>query len=80
MQWIHVTFEPIMCVLEFKQRILPVFWSPQIENQRQCRQRFWRDGRGGSTHHYGLPPNYFPKRLVSLGDSRHVNTKHFDYT
>lgn len=54
-------------------------WSHQIENQRQYLQRIWREGREGSTHHYGLPPNYFPKHLVSLGGSRQVNTKQFDY-
>lgn len=49
--------------------------SHQIENQRQYLQRIWRHHSKGSTHEYGLPLNYVPKHLVSLGGSRQVNTQ-----
>lgn len=83
MQWIHVTFEPITC------RNKRVFWNSNKEICLCCvfivgliRLKIrgsTSNASGERAANYGLPPNYFPKHLVSLGGSRQVNTKQFDY-
>nr|XP_046268697.1 uncharacterized protein si:ch73-242m19.1 isoform X2 [Scatophagus argus] len=56
------------CLRSHQQLIRDILDS-QIEKQRRYLQRIWRDDRKGSVHDYGLPPNYIPKHLVSLGGS-----------
>lgn len=46
----------------------------QIENQRLYLRRICREGDRGTIKDYGLPPNYTPRHLVSLGGSRQENT------
>ncbi|XP_067336381.1 uncharacterized protein si:ch73-242m19.1 isoform X1 [Channa argus] len=54
--------------LQSHRRLVKNILDNQIEKQRQYLQRIWRDDRG-SVGDYGLPPNYIPKHLVSLGGS-----------
>lgn len=49
----------------------------QIENQRLYLHRIWREGSRGSAQDYGLPPNYTPRHLVSLGGSRQEDATQF---
>lgn len=49
----------------------------QIENQRVYLHRIWREGGRGSVRDYGLPTNYTPLHLVSLGGSRQENAPEF---
>lgn len=52
-----------------------IFFLPhQIENQRLYLHRIWREGSRGSAQDYGLPLNYAPRHLVSLGGSRQENS------
>ncbi|XP_029350211.1 uncharacterized protein LOC115036227 [Echeneis naucrates] len=53
--------------LQNHQQLIKYILDNQIENQRQYLQRIWRDKHKGSVHDYGLPLNYIPKHLVSLG-------------
>ncbi|XP_019133387.2 uncharacterized protein si:ch73-242m19.1 [Larimichthys crocea] len=55
--------------LRSHQQLIKNILDNQIEKQRQYLQRIWRDDRKNSVHDYGLPPNYVPKHLVSLGGS-----------
>ncbi|TKS86985.1 Coiled-coil domain-containing protein 162 [Collichthys lucidus] len=59
--------------LRSHQQLIKNILDNQIEKQRQYLQRIWRDDRKNSVHDYGLPPNYVPKHLVSLGGSRRVH-------
>ncbi|XP_008289483.1 coiled-coil domain-containing protein 162 [Stegastes partitus] len=58
----------ISCLQNHRQLIRDVL-DNQIKTQRQYLDRIWRDDRKGSFSDYGLPPNYAPKHLVSLGGS-----------
>ncbi|XP_044023592.1 uncharacterized protein si:ch73-242m19.1 isoform X2 [Siniperca chuatsi] len=58
----------ISCLRSHQQLIRDIL-NNQIEKQRQHLQRIWRDDHKGSIHDYGLPPNYVPEHLVSLGGS-----------
>lgn len=49
----------------------------QIENQRLYLHHIWREGSRGSAQDYGLPPNYTPRHLVSLGGSRQEDATQF---
>ncbi|XP_050923208.1 uncharacterized protein LOC108888382 [Lates calcarifer] len=55
--------------LRSHQQLIKNILDNQIEKQRQYLQRIWRDDHKGSTHDYGLPLNYIPKHVVSLGGS-----------
>lgn len=77
MQRIHVIFEPAMCGKK------SVFWN---SNKEFCLCCVFIVGlitlsiRGRTIQHIwkspqNLPPNYLPQHLVSLGDSRQVNSK-----
>ncbi|XP_047197601.1 coiled-coil domain-containing protein 162 isoform X2 [Hippoglossus stenolepis] len=55
--------------LRSHQQLIKNVLDNQIEKQRQYLQRIWRDDRQGSTHDFGLPLNYVPKHMVSLGGS-----------
>ncbi|XP_051252376.1 uncharacterized protein si:ch73-242m19.1 isoform X2 [Dicentrarchus labrax] len=55
--------------LQSHQQLIKDILDNQIEKQRQYLQHIWRDDRKGSIHDYGLPPNYVPQHLVSLGGS-----------
>ncbi|KAM7403482.1 hypothetical protein PAMA_004100 [Pampus argenteus] len=59
-----------VCCLQTHQQLIKDVLDNQIEKQRQYLQRIWRSD---SIHGYGLPPNYVPKHLASLGGSRHVH-------
>ncbi|KAM7376223.1 hypothetical protein PAMP_005966 [Pampus punctatissimus] len=63
--------DEIRCLQSHQQLIKDVL-DNQIEKQRQYLQRIWRSDSKDSIHDYGLPPNYVPKHLVSLGGSRHL--------
>ncbi|XP_062296819.1 uncharacterized protein si:ch73-242m19.1 [Scomber scombrus] len=58
----------ISCLQSHQQLIKDVL-DNQIEKQRQYLQRIWRNDSKDPAHDYGLPPNYVPKHLVSLGGS-----------
>nr|XP_019953455.1 PREDICTED: transmembrane protein FLJ37396 [Paralichthys olivaceus] len=55
--------------LRSHQQLIKKVLDYQIENQRQYLQRIWRDDRKGCIHDFGLPLNYVPKHMVSLGGS-----------
>ncbi|XP_042292989.1 uncharacterized protein si:ch73-242m19.1 isoform X2 [Thunnus maccoyii] len=55
--------------LQIHQQLIKDVLDNQIEKQRQYLQRIWRNDSKDSVHDYGLPPNYVPKHLVSLGGS-----------
>uniref|UniRef100_UPI00403A150E coiled-coil domain containing 162 isoform 2 n=1 Tax=Danio rerio TaxID=7955 RepID=UPI00403A150E len=61
--------DSIVC-LQSHQQLIKLVLNNQIDEQRQYLQRIWRDGQKGSPSEYGLPPNYIPKHLVSIGGSR----------
>uniref|UniRef100_UPI0037E99645 uncharacterized protein n=1 Tax=Semicossyphus pulcher TaxID=241346 RepID=UPI0037E99645 len=56
------------CLRSHQQLIRDILHN-QIDKQRQYLHRIWRDDHKGSVHDYGLPPNYVPKHVVSLGGS-----------
>nr|XP_020463698.1 uncharacterized protein LOC109964611 isoform X3 [Monopterus albus]XP_020463699.1 uncharacterized protein LOC109964611 isoform X3 [Monopterus albus]XP_020463700.1 uncharacterized protein LOC109964611 isoform X3 [Monopterus albus] len=58
----------IGCLQSHRQLIKDIL-DNQVERQRQYLQRIWRASRNVSNHDYGLPPNFIPKHLVSLGGS-----------
>ncbi|XP_033180902.1 uncharacterized protein LOC113127098 isoform X2 [Mastacembelus armatus] len=58
----------IDCLQSHKQLIRDIL-DNQIEKQRRYLQRVWRGSSKGSIDDYGLPLNYIPKHLVSLGGS-----------
>ncbi|XP_055361944.1 uncharacterized protein si:ch73-242m19.1 isoform X2 [Betta splendens] len=66
----------ISCLQSHRQLIKGIL-DKQIEQQRRYLQRIWRDDSKGSIQHYGLPPNYVPKHLVSLGGSSPALTSVF---
>ncbi|XP_059209493.1 coiled-coil domain-containing protein 162-like [Centropristis striata] len=66
--FVQVYRAEISCLQSHQQLIRDIL-DNQIENQRQYLQRIWRDDRKGPVHDFGLPPNYVPKHLVSLGGS-----------
>ncbi|CAJ1073323.1 uncharacterized protein si:ch73-242m19.1 isoform X2 [Xyrichtys novacula] len=55
--------------LQIHQQLIRNILDNQIDKQRQYLHRVWRDDHKGSSSDYGLPPNYTPKHLVSLGGS-----------
>ncbi|XP_062253462.1 uncharacterized protein LOC133962042 [Platichthys flesus] len=55
--------------LRSHQQLIKNVLDNQIENQRQYLQRIWREDRKGSTQDFGLPLNYVPKHMVSVGGS-----------
>ncbi|XP_053192243.1 uncharacterized protein si:ch73-242m19.1 [Scomber japonicus] len=55
--------------LQSHQQLIKDVLDNQIEKQRQYLQRIWRTNSKDPVHDYGLPPNYVPKHLVSLGGS-----------
>ncbi|KAG7465708.1 hypothetical protein MATL_G00156270 [Megalops atlanticus] len=55
--------------LQSHQQLLRLVLNCQIEEQRQYLQRIWRGGQRGSAQDYGMPLNYIPKQLVTLGNS-----------
>ncbi|TKS86998.1 Coiled-coil domain-containing protein 162 [Collichthys lucidus] len=61
--------------LRSHQQLIKNILDNQIEKQRQYLQRIWRDERKNSVDDYGLPPNYVPKHLVSLGGSRRAHSE-----
>ncbi|XP_058604874.1 uncharacterized protein si:ch73-242m19.1 isoform X3 [Onychostoma macrolepis] len=61
--------DTIVC-LQSHQQLIKVVLNSQIDEQRQYLERIWREGQSGCSSEYGLPPNYIPKHLVSVGGSR----------
>ncbi|KAF0044021.1 hypothetical protein F2P81_003179 [Scophthalmus maximus] len=55
--------------LRSHQQLIKDILDNQIEKQRQYLRRIWRIDRKASSHDFGLPLNYIPKHLVSLGGS-----------
>ncbi|XP_034531399.1 coiled-coil domain-containing protein 162 [Notolabrus celidotus] len=55
--------------LQIHQQLIRNILDNQIDKQRQYLHRIWRDDHKGSIYDYGLPPNYTPNHLVSLGGS-----------
>ncbi|KAA0710836.1 Coiled-coil domain-containing protein 162 [Triplophysa tibetana] len=56
----------IVCLQGHKELIRQVL-NNQIDEQRQYLERIWRERPNGFACDYGLPPNYIPKHLVSVG-------------
>lgn len=50
----------------FESRVLLHFVN-KIDEQRRYLERIWRERPSGFECDYGLPPNYIPKHLVSIG-------------
>ncbi|XP_050989917.1 uncharacterized protein si:ch73-242m19.1 [Labeo rohita] len=61
--------DTIVC-LQSHQQLIKLVLNNQIDEQRQYLERIWREGQNGCPCEYGLPPNYVPKHLVSIGGSR----------
>ncbi|XP_051725343.1 uncharacterized protein si:ch73-242m19.1 isoform X1 [Ctenopharyngodon idella] len=61
--------DTIVC-LHSHQQFIKLVLNNQIDEQRQYLERIWREGQNGCSSEYGLPPNYIPKHLVSVGGSR----------
>ncbi|XP_016401411.1 uncharacterized protein si:ch73-242m19.1 [Sinocyclocheilus rhinocerous] len=61
--------DTIVC-LQSHQQLIKLVLNNQIDEQRQYLERIWREGQNGCPSEYGLPPNYIPKHLVSVGGSR----------
>ncbi|XP_035285832.1 uncharacterized protein si:ch73-242m19.1 isoform X1 [Anguilla anguilla] len=55
--------------LQSHQQLLRLILNCQIDEQRHYLQQVWRDGSRGLGQDYGLPLNYIPKLLVSLGSN-----------
>ncbi|KAI1895743.1 hypothetical protein AGOR_G00109630 [Albula goreensis] len=55
--------------LKSNQELLRLVLNCQIDEQRHYLQQIWRDRPQGPGQDYGLPLNYVPKQLVSLGNS-----------
>ncbi|XP_061091953.1 uncharacterized protein LOC133124596 [Conger conger] len=55
--------------MQSHQQLLSLVLNCQIDEQRHYLQQVWRDGPRGLGQDYGLPLNYIPKLLVSLGNS-----------
>ncbi|XP_067312201.1 uncharacterized protein si:ch73-242m19.1 [Pseudorasbora parva] len=60
--------DTIVC-LHSHQQLIKLVLNNQIDEQRQYLVRIWREGQNGCRSEYGLPPNYIPKHLVSVGGS-----------
>ncbi|XP_051501949.1 uncharacterized protein si:ch73-242m19.1 [Myxocyprinus asiaticus] len=60
--------DAIVC-LQSHQQLIKLVLNNQIDEQRQYLERIWREGQNGCPSEYGLPPNYIPKHLVSIGGS-----------
>ncbi|XP_056624604.1 uncharacterized protein si:ch73-242m19.1 isoform X2 [Triplophysa dalaica] len=58
--------DTIVCLQGHKELIRHVL-NNQIDTQRQYLERIWRERPNGFACDYGLPPNYIPKHLVSVG-------------
>ncbi|KAI7805082.1 putative transmembrane protein FLJ37396, partial [Triplophysa rosa] len=58
--------DTIVCLQGHKELIRQVL-NKQIDTQRQYLERIWRERPNGFARDYGLPPNYIPKHLVSVG-------------
>ncbi|XP_068195789.1 uncharacterized protein [Antennarius striatus] len=69
------TYRSEIDCLRLHQQLVRGILNNQIENQRQYLQRIWKDTQEASVHDYGLPLNYIPKHLVSLGGSRRVEVE-----
>ncbi|KAM3594364.1 uncharacterized protein V6R79_006445 [Siganus canaliculatus] len=63
------TYKAEIHCLHNHQQLIRDILNDQIEKQRLYLQHIWRDDHRASVHGYGLPPNYVPKHLVSLGGS-----------
>lgn len=62
-------------IIKSKDNLVFMILPHQIENQRLYLHRIWREGSRGSAQDYGLPLNYIPRHLVSLGGSRQENAQ-----
>ncbi|XP_067099474.1 uncharacterized protein si:ch73-242m19.1 [Osmerus mordax] len=58
--------DEIIC-LETHRQLIKTILDCQIDEERQYLNRVWREGQRGTVDEYGLPQNYVPKYLVSLG-------------
>ncbi|XP_073725281.1 uncharacterized protein [Misgurnus anguillicaudatus] len=58
--------DSIVC-LQSHQQLIRTVLNKQIDEQRQYLERIWRERQNGFPCDYGLPPNYIPKHLVSVG-------------